>query len=96
MKDIHPKLSKCTFSCATCGAKFEIETTMNTDSYGIDICSKCHPFYIGKSTNKTLSGKSEKLESKFAAGKANLSSPKKEKPAKVRKSKEEIKDLSSL
>lgn len=96
MKDIHPQLTKTKFACATCGASFEIETTMNADTFGIDICSKCHPFYIGKSTSKALSGRSEKLESKFAAGKANLSSPKKDKVSKEKKSKNGIKDLSSL
>lgn len=95
MKDIHPQLTKCTFTCATCNAKFEVETTMNQSSYGIDICSKCHPFYIGKSSNKVLSGKVEKMESKFAAGKANLTNTKSTKKAKERKE-NNIKGLSSL
>lgn len=96
MKDIHPKMTKCAFTCVTCGNKFEIETTLNQETYSIDICSKCHPFYIGKATSKTLSGKAEKLESKFAAGKANLASPKQVKKTKERKSKDNIKSLSSL
>ncbi|MBP3347478.1 MAG: 50S ribosomal protein L31, partial [Clostridia bacterium] len=39
---IHPAYQKCTVKCA-CGNTFE---TMSTKSeMGIDICSKCHPFF---------------------------------------------------
>ncbi|MGL4948520.1 MAG: 50S ribosomal protein L31 [Mycoplasma sp.] len=95
MKDIHPKTSNCTFTCATCGAKFEIDTTIASDSYGIDICSKCHPFYIGKTTNKQLRGKAEKMQSKFDAGKANLTA-KNDAKAKERKENANKRSLESL
>lgn len=88
MKNIHPETKKCTFACSTCQAKFDIETTMKTENYGIDICSKCHPFYIGKTTNKQVGGRSEKLAAKFDAGKSNIDK-KVAKPTKVRKVKKE-------
>lgn len=86
MKDIHPTLTKCSFACGTCGNKFLIDTTMKADSYSIDICSKCHPFYIGKANVKQLRGRSEKLSAKFEAGKVRTSSKVTKEP-KVKKEK---------
>lgn len=94
MKNIHPEIKKCSFSCATCGSKFEIETTMKSDSYSIDICSKCHPYYVGKANVSQLRGRSEKLSSKFETGKTH-SSNKVTKDVKVKKTKE-TKGLDSL
>jgi len=45
-KDIHPKLHKIVVECS-CGAKFEVESTVEKDTR-IEICSKCHPFYTGE------------------------------------------------
>lgn len=70
-KNIHSETKICTFSCATCGSKFNIDTTIKADTYGIDICSHCHPFYIGKTTNKQLRGKAEKMQPKFDIAKSN-------------------------
>lgn len=94
MKDIHPEITKTIFECASCGNKFEIKTTLKEENHPIDVCSKCHPFYIGKVSNKQLRGRSEKLSSKFEKGKTNLAT-KVEKPKKTRKAKEN-KGLESL
>ena len=94
MKDIHPTISNTIFECASCGNKFEIKTTLKEDKHPIDVCSKCHPFYIGKVSNKQLRGKSEKLSSKFETGKTNLTS-KPQKTQKTRKAKDN-KGLESL
>ncbi len=77
MRDIHPKINICNFECASCGAKFEIQTTLKAGTHAIDVCSKCHPFYIGKLSNKQLRGRSEKLSQKFEQAKVNMSSSKK-------------------
>jgi len=45
-KNIHPKYyNKCLVTCA-CGNTFTIGSTR--ESFNIEICSKCHPFYTGK------------------------------------------------
>lgn len=93
MKDIHPEMKKCEFSCATCGTKFNIVTTMKSDNYSIDICSKCHPFYVGKANVSQLRGRSEKLSVKFEVGKNHT--PNKNKQPKVKKARES-KGLESL
>ncbi len=97
MKNIHPEIKSCLFTCATCGSKFDIKTTMKNDSYSIDICSKCHPFYVGKANVSQLRGRSEKMSSKFEAGKSfNEASKKQVKEPKVKKSTRETKGLDSL
>ncbi len=87
MKNIHPTMTDTSFECASCGSKFQIKTTLKEDKHPIDVCSKCHPFYIGKVANKQLRGRSEKLSSKFEAGKMNMNT-KNVKTQKVRKSRE--------
>jgi large subunit ribosomal protein L31 len=42
-KDIHPKSQKIVVECS-CGAKFEVMSTLNWNTR-VEICSKCHPFY---------------------------------------------------
>ncbi len=85
MKNIHPETHDSKFVCASCGAKYTIMTTMKSDKIALDICAKCHPFYIGKTTGGKLKGRSEKLSSKFDAGKTTMTT-KVEKKAVVRKS----------
>lgn len=42
---IHPKYGEAIVRCA-CGETFETGSTK--DKLHVEICSKCHPFYIGK------------------------------------------------
>ena len=61
-KGIHPKYKPVTITCA-CGATFE---TMSTrDSYTIDVCSSCHPFYTGSQKLVDTAGRVEKFQSRF-------------------------------
>ncbi len=43
---IHPESKKVTIECS-CGAKFEVESTIGEDTR-VEICSSCHPFYTGE------------------------------------------------
>ena len=80
-KKIQPKVHEVTYKCASCGAEYKIRSTLNVDTMSIDVCSNCHPFYIGKTQNQKVKGRAEKLSAKFAAGKKTLES----KPVKVEK-----------
>ena len=61
-KKIHPEYKPITVTCA-CGAKFE---TMSTrDSYSVDVCSNCHPFYTGAQKFIDTAGRVEKFQSRF-------------------------------
>ncbi len=85
-KENHPEMQIVCFTCSSCGNKIELYSTIKDSNYTIDICDKCHPFYIGKSTSQQLKGRSEKLASKFNTGMKNLSETKKEeKPVETKK-----------
>jgi large subunit ribosomal protein L31 len=48
--------------CA-CGATFDTKTTK--DEIHVEICSECHPFYTGKQTRATKTGRVEKFNKKY-------------------------------
>jgi large subunit ribosomal protein L31 len=64
-KEIHPKTRQVTFTCSTCGAVFEIDSTNKSEHVSLDVCSQCHPIYIGGNAEQKVKGKAEKLASKF-------------------------------
>lgn len=64
-KEIHPKSKLTTFKCATCGASYQIMSTCKSDVISIDVCSNCHPIFVGKVTDNTVKGRAEKLAKKF-------------------------------
>ena len=47
-ENIHPNYHEVEVVCA-CGEKFKTRSTYNGNVVKIDICSKCHPYYTGKS-----------------------------------------------
>lgn len=57
------------FNCTSCHNKYEILSSHKEDVVNIDICSNCHPFYLGKTNLSRNLGPAEKLKNKFAAGK---------------------------
>jgi large subunit ribosomal protein L31 len=71
-KDIHPKQSVTTFKCATCDSEYKLYSTANTSVVNIDVCSKCHPYYIGNADNQAIKGRAEKLSHKFSKFKENM------------------------
>jgi large subunit ribosomal protein L31 len=66
---IHPQNHPIKISCASCSFSFETLTTKNAKQIAIDICSHCHPFYIGSKNLISAKNMSEKLASKFETGK---------------------------
>lgn len=60
---IHPTYhDKAKVSCA-CGAKFEVGATM--ESFTLDVCSQCHPFYTGKQKLVDTAGRVDKFRSRM-------------------------------
>jgi large subunit ribosomal protein L31 len=84
-KSIQPKTHIVKFVCATCGTTYELNSTIKSDTVGLDVCSNCHQFYKGSAGSNQVKGRSEKLAAKFEAGRANIG-VKKEASTKVRKS----------
>ena len=62
--EIHPNYKVVTVQCA-CGETFQTGTTKNVDVIKVDICSKCHPFYTGKSKVVDTAGRVEKFKKRY-------------------------------
>ena len=62
-KDFHPKVHTVDAKC-TCGQEYVIKSTRE-GSLGLDVCSKCHPYYTGKQKLVDTSGQVEKFRRKF-------------------------------
>ena len=75
--DIHPVSHKVSIGCA-CGAKYD--TTSTRESYAIDICSACHPFFTGKARIMDTEGRVERFRAKYRRGAAAKAEPKAEAP----------------
>lgn len=60
---IHPKFNQIQASCA-CGESFETLSTLK--ELRVEICSKCHPFFTGKTKILDTAGRVEKFMKKYA------------------------------
>jgi len=63
---IHPKYKTIMATCS-CGHSFETRSTLEKEVMNLDVCSKCHPFYTGKSRVMDTLGRVEKFKSKYSA-----------------------------
>lgn len=74
--DIHPKYEEAQVHCS-CGEKFTTRSTK--DNIGVEICSKCHPFYTGQQKFVDSGGRVERFQKKFAKQQSAVSSRQSEK-----------------
>ena len=65
-KDIHPEMYEATVTCA-CGETFKVMSTKKEIS--VEVCSKCHPFYTGKQSRASKTGRVEKFNQKYGLNK---------------------------
>ena len=63
-ENTHPNYHEVVVVCA-CGEKFKTKSTCNGDVVKVDICSKCHPFYTGKSKVVDTAGRVDKFKKKY-------------------------------
>ena len=61
-KGIHPEVNEATVTCA-CGETFTVKSTKK--AINVEVCSKCHPFYTGKQTRASKTGRVEKFNQKY-------------------------------
>ena len=64
MKKIHPKYFEKTKVHCACGNTFEIGSTKETSE--TEICSKCHPFYVGGERIIDTAGQVQKFRQRLA------------------------------
>jgi len=60
--EIHPQYKEVTITCA-CGAA--VQTRSTSDSFSVDICAACHPFYTGKQRIADTAGRVERFKRKY-------------------------------
>lgn len=60
---IHPEYVDCAITC-TCGAVHHTRSTQK--AIHVEICSSCHPFFIGKQRLMDTAGRVEKFNLKYA------------------------------
>jgi len=59
---IHPEYQLAIVHCA-CGNNFETRATV--DKINVEICSNCHPYFIGKQNLVDTAGRIEKYMEKY-------------------------------
>ncbi len=62
--DIHPKYHMVTATCASCGAKVAVGSTM--EKIEMEICSQCHPLFTGLEKSIDTGGRVEKFRARAA------------------------------
>ena len=65
-KGIHPEMNEATVTCA-CGETFTVKSTKS--AINVEVCSKCHPFYTGKQSRASKTGRVEKFNQKYGFNK---------------------------
>ena len=61
-KNIHPEYVESTIICA-CGETFTAMSTQKENH--VEVCSKCHPFYTGKQSRTSNTGRVDKFNKKY-------------------------------
>ncbi len=73
-KDIHPKFNLATKATCSCGAAYTVASTL--DSFTVEICSSCHPYYTGNEKVIDAAGRVDRFKKRAAAGKATAKAKK--------------------
>lgn len=65
---IHPNYTETTVTCS-CGNTFQTRSAREGDTYSIEICSECHPFYTGTQKVMDTAGRIDRFNSKYGRSK---------------------------
>ncbi len=66
-KDIHPTYFPEAKAICACGANYIVGSTM--ESFRVEICSNCHPFFSGNEKVLDTAGRVERFKKRAAATK---------------------------
>ena len=61
---IHPKQNNIKFVCS-CGEEFVAASTREGETYQVEVCSKCHPYYTGTQGRTSHTGRVDKFNKKY-------------------------------
>lgn len=62
---IHPATKEVVFNC-NCGNSLTVLSTLERESFSLEVCDKCHPFYTGKHRIVDTAGAVEKFKERFS------------------------------
>ena len=62
--DIHPAYTEVKINCS-CGNEFVTKSTLGKETFHVEVCSKCHPFYTGKQKIVDTAGRVDRFNQKF-------------------------------
>ena len=77
--EIHPKYQQVEVHCA-CGETFTTGSTKK--ELRVEICSKCHPFFTGRTKLVDTAGRIDRFQQRYAKKDAAKAAPKDKKAAK--------------
>jgi large subunit ribosomal protein L31 len=60
----HPKYTEVQVNCS-CGNTFTTQSTLGRESYHVEVCSECHPFWTGKQKIVDTAGRVERFRQKY-------------------------------
>jgi len=63
-KDTHPTYKTVDVVCS-CGNTWETRSTFDKEKMMLDVCSKCHPFFTGKSRVMDTAGRVEQFKNRY-------------------------------
>lgn len=63
-KDIHPSYEVITIKCVSCETAFDFNSTAKNVT--IDVCSGCHPFYLGTTISLKAAGRVDRFKTRLA------------------------------
>ncbi|MEF9985070.1 MAG: 50S ribosomal protein L31 [Malacoplasma sp.] len=99
-KNVHPTLNDVQFVCASCNSSFLIKSTLENKKQNIDVCSNCHPFYVGTFAGHQAKGRAEQFNKKISKVAETLSKTEASKTKKVlvekKQNKKIVKSLNNL
>jgi large subunit ribosomal protein L31 len=84
-ESVHPKSHLVSINCASCSNVIAFTSTMKAKESSVDICSKCHPFYIGSKSLTSIKGRAEKFSSKVETAMNKSTAVKEDKKEKAKK-----------
>ena len=64
--DIHPNYKEVQVSCS-CGSTITTRSTMSKDTFHVEVCALCHPFYTGKQKIVDTAGRVERFRQKYGS-----------------------------
>ena len=62
--ETHPEYTEVAVSCS-CGNSFTTRSTLGRESYHVEVCSECHPFFTGQQKFANRGGRVEKFKNKY-------------------------------